>query len=214
MDYAAKRDLNKCNVRCQNHCDWTGILADYEAHFNAESQTLRLPQEPNISERREVSPEYDNESESLMNQLEIQHTLLRDREERLRMRLVEIFLQVMNLGEECTAMAQQRRRDAERIESLQRQSREQDERNALQDEALAQQDLYMLSLEQVSYDGILVWNVSDIRKKRQDAISGRTTSIYSPCFFTSRYGYKMCARLYLNGMVWERAPTCLCFLPS
>ncbi|XP_006823613.2 TNF receptor-associated factor 2-like [Saccoglossus kowalevskii] len=39
----------------------------------------------------------------------------------------------------------------------------------------------------------------DPDRKRNDAISGRTTSIYSPCFFTSRHGYKMCARVYLNG---------------
>lgn len=50
-----------------------------------------------------------------------------------------------------------------------------------------------------SYDGILLWKVTDFALKRNDALSGRQTSIYSPCFYTSHYGYKMCARLYLNG---------------
>ena len=50
-----------------------------------------------------------------------------------------------------------------------------------------------------SHDGILLWKITEFAKKRQDAVSGHQTSSYSPCFFTSRYGYKMCARIYLNG---------------
>ena len=33
----------------------------------------------------------------------------------------------------------------------------------------------------------------------QDAVQGRTVSLYSQPFYTSRFGYKMCARVYLNG---------------
>nr|XP_006815520.1 PREDICTED: TNF receptor-associated factor 2-like [Saccoglossus kowalevskii] len=61
------------------------------------------------------------------------------------------------------------------------------------------QDRRIQLLEMTSYDGVLVWKISDFNRKRNAAISGRTTSIYSPCFFTSRQGYKMCARIYLNG---------------
>ena len=50
-----------------------------------------------------------------------------------------------------------------------------------------------------SCDGIFVWRVDDIEKRRQDAISGICTSIYSSPFYTSSFGYKMCLRLYLNG---------------
>ena len=32
-----------------------------------------------------------------------------------------------------------------------------------------------------------------------DAIEGRTLSLYSQPFYTSYYGYKMCARMYPNG---------------
>lgn len=49
------------------------------------------------------------------------------------------------------------------------------------------------------YDGIFVWRVDDFEKRRQDAISGACTSIYSAPFYTSNFGYKMCLRLYLNG---------------
>ncbi len=55
------------------------------------------------------------------------------------------------------------------------------------------------AMDQTVYDGTMTWKISDFAKKRQDAISGQMTSIYSSPFFTSRTGYKMCARLYLNG---------------
>ncbi|XP_070563396.1 TNF receptor-associated factor 2-like isoform X2 [Ptychodera flava] len=96
-------------------------------------------------------------------------------------------------------MERKRREDKELIEALQRKIRAQDRIIALKDVALAEQDLRIQALEKVSYDGILVWKITDFTKKQQDALSGRTTSVYSPCFFTSRHGYKMCARIYLNG---------------
>lgn len=49
------------------------------------------------------------------------------------------------------------------------------------------------------YDGIFVWRVDDFEKRRQDAVNGTCTSIYSAPFYTSNFGYKMCLRLYLNG---------------
>ncbi|XP_077986610.1 TNF receptor-associated factor 2-like [Glandiceps talaboti] len=87
----------------------------------------------------------------------------------------------------------------EKIESLERKIKAQDRIIALKDVSLAEQDLRIQSLEMASYDGELVWKISNFRKKRQDAISGKTVSLYSPCFYTSRHGYKMCARIYLNG---------------
>ena len=46
---------------------------------------------------------------------------------------------------------------------------------------------------------MLVWKITEFARKRSEALSGKTTSLYSPCFYTSRHGYKMCARIYLNG---------------
>ena len=58
---------------------------------------------------------------------------------------------------------------------------------------------YMTRQEVSSHDGVLLWKISDFAKRRRDAQSGSQVSFYSPCFFTSRYGYKMCGRIYLNG---------------
>ncbi|XP_070540101.1 TNF receptor-associated factor 2-like isoform X2 [Ptychodera flava] len=92
-----------------------------------------------------------------------------------------------------------RRQDRELIESLERKIKAQDRIIAMKDIALAEQDLRIQSLELASYDGSHVWKISDFSRKRRDALSGRNVSFYSPCFYTSYHGYKMCARVYLNG---------------
>ena len=48
-------------------------------------------------------------------------------------------------------------------------------------------------------NGVLVWKICDFTRRQQDAISGKTPSLYSPPFYTSPAGYKVCARLYPNG---------------
>ena len=70
---------------------------------------------------------------------------------------------------------------------------------ALRNVTLADLEEYVKQQEFSSYDGQLLWRISDYARKRNDAVTGQQVSFYSPCFFTSRYGYKMCARIYLNG---------------
>ncbi|XP_046855637.1 TNF receptor-associated factor 3-like [Xenia sp. Carnegie-2017] len=50
-----------------------------------------------------------------------------------------------------------------------------------------------------SYNGTLLWIIDNFKKKRQDAINGIKTSLYSAPFYSSQYGYKMCAKIYMNG---------------
>jgi hypothetical protein len=50
-----------------------------------------------------------------------------------------------------------------------------------------------------SYNGTLLWKIESYQRKRQDAINGVKTALYSPPFYSAQYGYKMCAKLYLNG---------------
>ena len=65
--------------------------------------------------------------------------------------------------------------------------------------ALADSQGNVREQEILSYDGQLLWKISDYARRRHDAVSGVVQSSYSPCFCTSRFGYKMCARIYLNG---------------
>ena len=61
------------------------------------------------------------------------------------------------------------------------------------------QELRVQLLERATYDGVLLWKIDDIERRRKEAIDGVTMSLYSIPFYTSRHGYKMCARVYLNG---------------
>ncbi|XP_077868358.1 TNF receptor-associated factor 2-like [Saccoglossus kowalevskii] len=87
----------------------------------------------------------------------------------------------------------------DQLNALEYKCKGQDRIIALKDVTLAEHDLKIQALEMASYDGILVWKITDFARKRRDSISGRALSIYSPYFFTGRHGYKLCARVYLNG---------------
>lgn len=50
-----------------------------------------------------------------------------------------------------------------------------------------------------TYNGKFIWKISQYSQKKLDAQTGRATSFYSRPFYTSYYGYKLCARVYLNG---------------
>ncbi|CAF1028650.1 unnamed protein product [Brachionus calyciflorus] len=57
----------------------------------------------------------------------------------------------------------------------------------------------LINLEKTSFDGSLLWKITNVHERMQEAKSGRQISFYSPPFYTNRNGYKMCSRIYLNG---------------
>ena len=60
-------------------------------------------------------------------------------------------------------------------------------------------ELRIQVLEKASYNGILLWKVDEFQQKTKKAKEGVTASLYSSPFYTERHGYKMCAKVYLNG---------------
>ena len=70
---------------------------------------------------------------------------------------------------------------------------------ALRNVTLADLDQYNRRQEFSSHNGQLLWKIPEFARRRNEAVSGKQVSFYSPCFYTSRYGYKMCARIFLNG---------------
>ena len=54
-------------------------------------------------------------------------------------------------------------------------------------------------LEVKSCTGVYVWKVNDLARRTREARMGRTVSLYSPPFYTSIHGYRVCLRAYLNG---------------
>jgi len=86
------------------------------------------------------------------------------------------------------ALDRQRQLERELLDTMDRKVRNQDRLLAMKDATIAELQLRLTSLEQTSYDGTLLWRITDFQNKRQDAVSGRVTSIYSSPFFTSRTG--------------------------
>ncbi|XP_053700477.1 TNF receptor-associated factor 3 isoform X1 [Synchiropus splendidus] len=64
---------------------------------------------------------------------------------------------------------------------------------------LADMDLRFQVLETASYNGTLIWKIRDYKRRKQEAVASKTLSLYSQPFYTGYFGYKMCARIYLNG---------------
>ena len=52
---------------------------------------------------------------------------------------------------------------------------------------------------QANHNGVLLWKIDEFDRRRREAVDGVTLSLYSTPFYTSCHGYKMCARVYLNG---------------
>ena len=103
------------------------------------------------------------------------------------------------LQRKVSTVARQQESSSGTTDRLQRQFESMSHSLALRNVMLTDLDEYVRQQEVSSHDGILLWKITEFAKKRQDTVSGHQTSFYSPCFFTSRYGYKMCARIYLNG---------------
>ena len=104
----------------------------------------------------------------------------------------EVRRDVGNIKRQLDTTQESSRRHDRRIESI-------EHTLALRNVTLADLEEYVRQQEFSSYDGQILWKVSDYARRRNDAVTGQQVSFYSPCFYTSRYGYKMCARIYLNG---------------
>eukprot|EP00118_Oscarella_pearsei_P028968 m.3372 g.3372 ORF g.3372 m.3372 type:complete len:596 (+) comp9316_c0_seq1:400-2187(+) len=76
---------------------------------------------------------------------------------------------------------------------------QQDRILATHDVKLAEHGLRIDMLDCKNAEGVLLWKITEVRRRRREAVSGKTPSIYSQPFYTTLCGYKLCARLYLNG---------------
>ncbi|XP_074145200.1 TNF receptor-associated factor 2 isoform X2 [Sminthopsis crassicaudata] len=97
------------------------------------------------------------------------------------------------------ACSRQHRLDQEKIETLNTKVQQLERSIGLKDLAMADMEQKILEMEASTYDGIFIWKITDFARKRQEAMAGRSPAIFSPAFYTSKYGYKMCLRIYLNG---------------
>ena len=77
------------------------------------------------------------------------------------------------------------------IAGLKEQVLRQERQLAIYDVRMAEMDLRFQCLETANYEGVLIWKICDYRRRKREAMHGKTLSLYSQPFYTSRYGYKM-----------------------
>jgi len=107
--------------------------------------------------------------------------------------IIEGVITVLNrelekMSVDMEALDRQRRAEKELVDNIDRKVRLMERLIAMKDVTINELNIRLTSMEQTSHDGTLLWRVSDVKAKRQDALSGRVTSVYSPPFFTSRTG--------------------------
>jgi hypothetical protein len=78
------------------------------------------------------------------------------------------------------------------VRSLERQIRS---RNA----DLEDRDFRLSLIENSNHDGTMIWKIPQFSQRKADAKNGRSASLVSLPFYSGRYGYKMCLRLYIMG---------------
>ena len=64
---------------------------------------------------------------------------------------------------------------------------------------LEEMNLKVEILEVKACTGVYVWKINELARRTREAKLGRTISLYSPPFYTSTHGYRLCLRAYLNG---------------
>ena len=64
---------------------------------------------------------------------------------------------------------------------------------------LEDRDFRLSLIENSNHDGSMIWKIPQFTQRKADAQNGKYTSIFSLPFYSGRYGYKMCLRLYIMG---------------
>ena len=79
---------------------------------------------------------------------------------------------------------------------------------------LSELDLKQQLMDNTNYSGRMIWKIDNYSHRLQQAVMGTITVLHSAPCFTGIYGYKFCARLYLNGDgMGKRTHMSLFFVP-
>ncbi|XP_037653893.1 TNF receptor-associated factor 1 [Choloepus didactylus] len=121
-----------------------------------------------------------------------------------KLHVFENIVAVLNKEVEASHLAlaasiHQSQLDRERILSLEQRVVELQQTLAQKDQALGKLEQSLRLLEEASFDGTFLWKITNVTRRCHESACGRTVSLFSPAFYTAKYGYKLCLRLYLNG---------------
>lgn len=121
-----------------------------------------------------------------------------------KLRVFENIVAVLNKEVEASHLAlaasiHQSQLDREHILSLEQKVVDLQQTLAQKDEALGKLEQSLHLMEEATFDGTFLWKITNVTRRCHESACGRTVSLFSPAFYTAKYGYKLCLRLYLNG---------------
>ena len=85
------------------------------------------------------------------------------------------------------------------IESLRVRVAELEKQNYEKNCELRDRDFRLFLAENISHNGSMIWKIPQFSQRKHDAETGKCTSMLSCPFYTGKYSYKMCLRLYIMG---------------
>ena len=188
-------ELNRLQVYFRKHF----VSRDEEMESELKSNAPRSAASRGLDRKIKDVEGKIKDSGKELEQMKTLYAVLDKRNETFQEVVAVLNNQLEQLSEKANNLERQNRHLKETIEQQDRQIHAHDQMLTVKNVALAEQELRIQSLESSSFNGILVWKITEYARRRRDAVSGKTTSFYSPAFYTSYHGYKMCARIYLNG---------------
>ncbi|CAF3710764.1 unnamed protein product [Rotaria sp. Silwood1] len=223
LDKAFQAELECLSIFC-SFCDWTGPLKIYQDHLDHTHVdrfficSLCTEQ----VERSKIVEHYMTGTHQLMliNILRYLQSIKIKNDQQKMMRYSQFHERISNLSGHTSLlyirMEQIRNQSYSHQQALESKNHElfllkslsQNVKNHLDRMRIVQDSCMkdVLSLEYhfehrqiVSFNGILIWKISNVQERIDDAKFERQRSIYSPEFHSSSSGYKMRARLFLNG---------------
>jgi hypothetical protein len=127
-------------------------------------------------------------------------TRIRNEIQELKSKLRDLTTECGNLRERNMSLERELRDKIAIIDRLRSRMDQMDESLALNTVKITDLESQRVPrAQQVIHNGTLLWKIESYQRKRQDAINGVKTALYSPPFYSAQYGYKMCAKIYMNG---------------
>ena len=118
----------------------------------------------------------------------------------LQERNPQLFMKgALNHKVEIDALKAQLRTKDSHITSLQQKLAQLEKQVQASSSQSEDRDFRLSLIENINYDGTMIWKIPQFSQRMEDARSGKYTSIFSLPFYSGRYGYKMCLRLYILG---------------
>ena len=113
--------------------------------------------------------------------------------------LIQIGHGMIETNQHQSAYKVQMQRKDEEIASLRAQVTKLEKQICAKNAECEDRDFRLSLIENSNHDGSMIWKIPQFSQRRADAQSGKYTSIFSLPFYSGRYGYKMCLRLYIMG---------------